>query len=137
MLRRVFVGAAAPAGGAIDREIALLGELYRADVLVWDSTGSIHQALLHRALHEKPDLDSTAKKLRWIGEVTASGKGDLAWMIVGSTRVALLMEVLAGDAEFLALDPAGRKARIEAHEKEGAISSSDRTAFTAAYAATK
>ncbi len=127
----------APAGGDIDKELAMFGELYRKDVLVWESTGSIHRALLTRALHEKKELDSLDKKLAFINKVSKSKEGDIAWMVVGNLRVVLLMIAIDGDAEFTKLDAAGRKDKIEAWAKEGKIQSSDRSALFAAYTVAK
>lgn len=126
-----------PAGGKIDEELRLFGELYRKDVLVWDSTAAIHRALLHRALFEKPELDTTWKRLEWIGKVSADKSGDIAWMAVGSLRADLLIQAVDGDPEFTKLDAAGRKAKIDEWVKAGYVSASDRGTLLAAYASEK
>lgn len=127
----------APAGGDIDAQLKLMGELYRADVMVWDSSASIHEALLHRALYERKELDTTWKRLEWIGKATAQKTGDLAWMITGTLRAALITQAIDGDAAFLAKDAAGRKAQIDEWVKTGTIGSSDRTMLLQAYAQEK
>jgi len=124
----------APVAGKIDEELKLFGALYRADVLVWDSTASIHRALLHRALFERPELDSTMKRLAWIAKAAGDKTGDIAWMSVGALRTSLLLQAIDGDAEFTKLDAAGRKAKLEEWKKAGLISSSDFGALAAVYA---
>ena len=127
----------APAGGDIEKELSLFGELHRKNVMVWDSSASIHEALLLRALREKKDLDSLEKKLAFIARVSKDKEGDISWMTVGSTRAVLLMDAVDGDPEFTKLDAAGRKAKIEEWAKEGKIGTGDRSQLLAAYTATK
>jgi hypothetical protein len=122
-----------PANGDIEKELQLFGELHRKDVMVWDSSASIHRALLLRALHEKKDLDSVEKKLLFIQKVTKEKEGDIAWMVVGSYRTALLMTAIDGDEAFIKLDAAGRKEKIESWVKEGKLQQSDRSGLLAAY----
>ena len=122
-----------PAGGDIEKELALFGELHRKDVMVWDSSASIQRALLLRALHEKKDLDSVEKKLVFINKVAKDKEGDIAWMVVGNLRTSLLVSLIDGDEAFTKLDANGRKEKIESWVKEGKIQASDKSALLAAY----
>ncbi len=125
------------AGDDIDKALTMFGELYRADVMVWDSTGAIHRALLWRGLHEKKELDTTEKKLAWIGTVTERKTGDLAWMMVGRVRAQLVVDMVNDDEAFTKLDAAGREAKIDEWVKAKLIGSTDKTALIAAYGAKK
>lgn len=127
----------AAANGNIDEEIKLMGELHAADVMVWDSTASIHFGLMLRALHEKPELNDNLKRMKWLGEVSDSKTGKLSWMMVGDMRANLLFELFSADAEFLKLDYAGRAAKIDQAQKDGYISSSDAGTLKGVFCAAK
>ncbi|MBX3474939.1 MAG: hypothetical protein KF754_11195 [Planctomycetes bacterium] len=113
----------APAGGKIDAELKLFGELHRANIMDWAGSAGIHNALLHRALFEKADLDTTEKRLAFIQKVTTDKTGDLSWMVVGSLRTSMFM--LVCDAEMAGLDAKARSAKIDEWFKQGLLSSSD------------
>ncbi len=127
----------AAAKGKIDDEIALMGELVKSDSIVWDSTASIQFGLMHRALYEKPELDTNAKRMKWLGEIGDMKTGKLSWMMVGDMRINMLLEIINADDSFTKLDAAGRFAQLDAWVKDGLISSSDKSGVLSAYGSIK
>ncbi|MBK9974130.1 MAG: hypothetical protein IPP14_05085 [Planctomycetes bacterium] len=121
----------APAGGKIDEELKLFGELFRADVLDWAGSAGVHNALLHRALFEKADMDTTEKRLAFIAKVTKDKEGDLSWMTVGNLRITLFAH--ACDAEMAGLDAKGRTEKIDAWVKQGLLGTFDVSTLKAMY----
>lgn len=121
----------APAGGKIDAELKLFGELHRADVMDWAGSAGIHNALLHRALFEKAELDTTEKRLAFIQKVAADKTGDVSWMVVGNLRTNMFM--LVCDPEMSGLDAKARAAKIDEWVKQGLLASSDASTLKGAY----
>jgi len=121
----------APAGGKIDAELKLFGELHRADTMDWAGCAGIHNALLHRALFEKPELDTTEKRLEFIGKVSKDKEGDISWMSTGSVRITMFAH--ACDAEMAGLDAKARAEKIDAWAKKGLIGSFDIGTLKAMY----
>lgn len=121
----------AKAGGKIDEELKLFGELHRADIMDWAGSAGIHNALLHRALFEKPELDTTEKRLAFIGKVSKDKEGDISWMSTGGVRV--IMFAHACDAEMAGLDGKTRAEKIDTWAKQGLITSSDISTLKAMY----
>lgn len=121
----------APAGGKIDAELKLFGELHRADAMDWAGSAGIHNALLHRALFEKAELDTAEKRLAFIQKVAVDKTGDVSWMVVGSLRTNMFM--LVCDPEMSGLDAKARAAKIDEWVKQGLLVSSDASTLKAAY----
>lgn len=113
----------APAGDDIEKSLERFGELLQRDAVMWECSGGVHRALMWRALHELPGLDTTEKKLAFIQELV--GKRQIGSLTPGRVPSTLLITTLASDNDFLALDPEDRAQKIRQWEGDKLIDRSN------------
>jgi hypothetical protein len=130
LTRQIVYTYLAQADGDIDRQIEMLGELHRANVMDWAAAAGIHLSLLIRGL-SKPDLDTTEKRVAWLSKVADNRTGELSWMVASDRRVILLME--AADEQLGGMSKEEREQLIQSWRERGLVTSSDVNALKAAY----
>ena len=122
----------APAQGDIRKELELLGELNKQKAINWAAGGWIEAGLIRRALEEDKTLDSVEKKMRYCLKLVDEKK--ISWMTTSGILTGLMIAYCENDPEFLKLDHAGRKAKIDQWKKDGFISNSEKRDLLATYA---
>lgn len=123
----------APAGEDIEKALELFGELLQQGAVMWECASGVHSALMWRALHERPGLETPEQKLTFLRELVGGRR--IHSLTPGKVPSSLLITALAADKEFLALDPQARAAKIKQWEGEKLIDASNRIRLMGVFAA--